>query len=598
MPAVVITQKAGATFGGSGKTYCISADASKAITNPSDYIRERPLPAGVNTVNQKPSFATYNGDGISRLYMVGAHTDNMVLTENMAMLRQGILPPDNPIVTGTGSGVSVGVAASTGTGITANAIYYLTFWDNVHQRRSPLSGGSPIQALVNKDVLGTNLPTTCADASVTHIEVWRSDDSATPRAVCRRTLGATGFHDTVPTLELGEAFDTDFLKFPRCRFNAIWHDRQAMAGDDRYPDRLYFSVLNQPERWSSFYLRTRKGEKIVALCVVRDSLVVFAARSCYVVTGYTEDDIQMNILEPDIGCISHHGIALIHGWAIIPTHLGFYFCTGSSMHWISQDFHHTWLNEYAANREAYESGWGANDLNEHVYKFYVGTTAASTIDSVFNGKFAYWVIDYADLTSQSTGNFSKPELSFDLKGRADTAVAMIALPGARRSDLWVGSADGHLRTEDSASDLDDGGDSFAKTAIIRTRHEYPNGPGGDDSDGSSFPAMWMYAQSEFAPYDINLYVGDERAIEALVPDFTETVPAGLKVVVVDELSGNEQYTMVPKTVHDTRPGREGRGITCEFRQASAPTTTRWYGWGCTVMPGRNARAIAAHVHLE
>jgi hypothetical protein len=171
---------------------------------------------------------------------------------------------------------------------------------------------------------------------------------------------------------------------------------------------------------------------------------------------------------------------------------------------------------------------------------------------------------------------------------------MIALPGARRSDLWVGSADGNLRTEDASDDLDDDGDSFAKTAIVRARHEYPNGSGGDDSDGSSIPALWMYAQSEDAPYDINLYMGDERAIEALAPDFSETVPAGRKV----ETVGHEQYTMVPKTVHDTRLGIEGRGITCEFRQASAPTTTRWYGWGCTVMPGRNRRAIAAHQHIE
>jgi len=125
-----------------------------------------------------------------------------------------------------------------------------------------------------------------------------------------------------------------------------------MAGDDRYPDRLYLSLPNQPERYGNFYLRTRKGEKIVALCVVRDNLVVFGARSSYVVTGYTPDDIQMNILEPDIGCISNAGIVLVHGWAFIPTHLGFYVCTGSSLHWISQDFHHTWLNEYKANQEA------------------------------------------------------------------------------------------------------------------------------------------------------------------------------------------------------------------------------------------------------
>jgi len=83
-----------------------------------------------------------------------------------------------------------------------------------HQRRSPLSGGSPTLTLANKDVLGTNLPTTSDDSSVTHIEVWRSDNGDTPRWVFRRTLGATGFHDTIPTLELGEAFDTGLPEVP------------------------------------------------------------------------------------------------------------------------------------------------------------------------------------------------------------------------------------------------------------------------------------------------------------------------------------------------------------------------------------------------
>jgi len=584
MPALAITQVAGASFGGSGKAFCVGSNAA-------NYVRERPLPDGVNTVNQKPSFATYNGDGVSRLYIVGGHTDNMVLTENFAMLRQGILPPSNPIISGTGSGRSVGVAAGVGTGITANSIYYLTFWDDIHGRRSPLSGGSPTLTLANKNVVGTNLPTTCADASVTHIEVWRSDDGNTPRAVLRRTLGATGFTDNIPSLSLGEAYDTDFLKFPRCRYTSVWHDRQVMAGDDRYPDRLYFSVLNQPERYSNFYLRTRKGEKIVALCVVRDSLIVFCPRSCYFVTGYTEDDIAMNILEPEIGCVSHFGIALLHGWAMIPTHLGFYLCTGSSMHWVSQAFHHTWMNEYKANQTAYEAGWAENDVDEHCYRFYVGLVHDSTISSELNGKYCYWVLDYADLTSQTGGNFSTPELIFDLRGRPDTSMVRIALPGARRADLWVGSEDGHVRIEDSPDDLDDDGDAYAKTAIIRPRHEFPNGPGGDESDASAYPTLWMFAQSEDVAYDINLYAGDERAVDAEVPDFTETVVAGKKVVTGDD---GTDYTMVPKTVHAIRTQLEGRGITCEFRQASAPTTTKWYGWGCTVTPGRNKRSVATH----
>jgi hypothetical protein len=77
---------------------------------------EIPLPYGVTALVGRPSFCSYQGDAASRLYIVGAHTDNLVLTENFALLRQGILPPENPFVAGAGSGSSVGVAATAASG--------------------------------------------------------------------------------------------------------------------------------------------------------------------------------------------------------------------------------------------------------------------------------------------------------------------------------------------------------------------------------------------------------------------------------------------------------------------------------------------------
>ncbi len=586
MPAVAITQLAG-TFGGSGKIYEVQPDGSN---------REMTLPTGVNTVNQKPSFAAFNGDGFSRLYICGGHTDNIVMTEHFQVLRQGIMPPTNPIVSGSGTGNSIGVAASSGTGITANSIYYVSWYDNLHQRRSPLSGPSPTLSLANKNVVGTNLPTTCPDASATHIEVWRSDAGLTPRLVCRRSLGATGFTDATPTLSLGEAFDTDFGKFPRCRFNATWHDRQAMAGDDRYPDRLYFSVLNHPEEYSYFYLRTRRGEKIVALCVVRDNLIVFGARSSYVVSGYTEDDIKMDILEPNIGCVTHHGIGMVHGYAFVPTHLGFYCCTGSSMHWISQDFSETWMKAFKSEQAAYEAGWCVVDIDTKVYKFYCGSPAVSTIDSIMNEKNVQWVLDFSEFRAQSDGNFSQPDLMFDVKTRADSAMAQISVPGGKRAEIWAGGADGVLRVENSDSDRTDDSDTFEKLSIIRLRHEFPNGPGGDEQDGSSFPTLWSFLESEDAAHTINLYVGDERAHLAYAPDFTITFPAGQTDILIGGI-GMVYARLVPRCVYEMKPHVQGRGITYEFRQSYGPGTTHWRGWGCTIGPGRNSRATHETVNL-
>lgn len=559
---VATSALAGASFGNTGNWFFLDPDGTVA---------EVSLPTGVNGVNAKPSFATFNSDAKSRLYTVGGFTDNLVFTENFNLMRQGIVPPPNPIVNAAGSGNNVGLQAS-GTGITGTCIGYIRWWDNNNQRRSPLSGPSPTLTLTNQGLAWSNLPTNPRDPSVTHIELWRAMDGNSPRLAVRRDLGTTAVTENIATGSLGQAETEDFSRFPRCRYNVMWHDRQVMAGDDRHPDRLYFSVLTEPEQYAQFYIRTRKGEPIVGLISMRDQLIVLCPTSSYVVEGYTEDDIKMDILEPEIGGISHHGIVQVHGWAIVPTHLGIYLCTGTAFHFISKEFQHTWVSEYQENQDAYEASWAVNDVETGVYKLYVGT------HSLTSGQ-TYWTLDYSDLVAEVGGSFAQPALSLDVRARVDESAAILKVPGGRRGALFTGSQDGFIREENIQSADDDGLDF---TVIIETSHYYPEGAGGGEGEGVSYTEAWAHAVSEQDPYTINSYGGGDYANQYLVASATESVDAGEELLVAD--------TLAPKTYHVWFPDHDGRGITRKYTWTS-PDEIEWNGDGVAWKTGSDDRRV-------
>ncbi len=437
MPHITLTSKAGAAFGNAGEVHY-----HKPVTGVADdsAFTQVSYPSGVNPTATKPSIAIYNGEGVSRAYLVGAATSNMMFTEDFAWLEQGILPFTNELVNAAGSGDKIGVQAS-GTGITGDVIVYLSKWDDVHGRRSSLSAASPTISLANQGLLIDNLPTSDPDPSVTHIEVWHSVDGASPALALRRQLGVTSITENVSTVLLGEVFGTSFERFPRCRYNAIYHDRQVLAGDDRHPDRLYLSELLFPERYGGLFLRTRKGEPIVAIAEVRDVLLVFGPRSTYIVQGYTEDDLEMQVLEPQIGCVNHFGIANVHGLLVIPSHIGFYVSTGESFYFISKDFQQTWRDEYALHEVEYQSdSWGVNDPERNVYKFWVKTLptfVSRVLSTTRTGtRYGYWVLDYTPLLTEVGGSFEQPNLSFDMRSRQDSAGAVLTIPGSSRGHLY------------------------------------------------------------------------------------------------------------------------------------------------------------------
>ena len=99
----------------------------------------------------------------------------------------------------------------------------------------------------------------------THLELWISAAGGLPQMVTRVRMGTTTFVESTASEDLGESFMGAFERFPRCTMNAIWNDRQLMAGDPDNPDRVYMSELFFPERYTGLNFRTKDGAPVTGM---------------------------------------------------------------------------------------------------------------------------------------------------------------------------------------------------------------------------------------------------------------------------------------------------------------------------------------------
>ena len=151
MPMVLLTTKASSVVGIDGKLWYARAENSYPI--PIASFRELTVPGAVGFRAERASAHVYQGD----LYMCGGLSHNMRLSKRFGFMIQGIRPPQNDLVNAAGSGFTVGLQAS-GTGITADIIGYISFWDENTNERSPLSEASPTISLSNQGIAWSNLP--------------------------------------------------------------------------------------------------------------------------------------------------------------------------------------------------------------------------------------------------------------------------------------------------------------------------------------------------------------------------------------------------------------------------------------------------------
>jgi len=174
----------------------------------------------------------------------------------------------------------------------------------------------------------------------THLELWLAMAGDLPRLAMRVAVGTTSVVESKGVGDLGEAFVTQFQRFPRCSMNAIYHDRQVMAGDGENPDTVYLSALFEPERFEGLSFRTRDGKAITGLLATRDFCMVFTKSSAFLLQGYTDTDYTLNPVDQSIGAVGHLCNTVIHGNPYVLSEKGPYMYNGA-WHPLSPENHWT-----------------------------------------------------------------------------------------------------------------------------------------------------------------------------------------------------------------------------------------------------------------
>lgn len=565
MPRIAVTVKPVGSIGAESKLWCWSAPNTTVPT-------EMSLPTGTLGVSRRPSWAIYNQGGRSRMYGVGGWTANVLLDEQFRVLRQGIPAPT----------VVPTVAATTGPGPTGTAICYLRFKDRIGQRVSPMSAPSASFALANQARAWSAIPTTCPDPSVDAIEGLVSMDGALARVAWERDLGVTTVTEAVATGALGEAAPDDFADMPAGRMNVIYNDSQWIAGNEKYPERIYKSALGEPERYEGTYLQT-DGEPIVGAFVSNTNLFFGSRKRIYRATGFDETDLVRDIEKPDVGLVNHDGIAGAHGKVIVPTPLGIFLYAGE---WIPllNDRESEWQREYKLWRADYEDAEGFFDPVDNVYLF------GPVEHSDWSGLWVHWVLDCQRIFPELGATSITPCWANDVRTRKTTGHAVMVVPGSSQPVVMSGSSDGVMRFENEsdayAYDEDDDKDTYKKRITIEPASIMPDSGGGVQTDGCVFHLAWTYVECEYDEWTAEFRAGGEWARKAQDPDVSDVTPASL---LVDDLGDGDTATAEPETRHPhVLEGCAGDVLALKLTVES-PTRFRFWGWGGTCGLGVRSR---------
>jgi hypothetical protein len=424
---------------------------------------------------------------------------------------------------------------------------------------------------------------------VTHVELLVSMDGGTPRVATTVAVGQTAVTENVATLALGLAATESFSKFPLCRYNAIYNQRQWMAGDYRHPDRVYYSLINDPENMES-YMPTRNGARVTALWKVRDALYVGTDRGIQVIQGLTSEDFQITVAKPDLVVLNHHAIGKQDDCAIVPTTRGIYL-HATAFTPISGLFAPTWQHAVSGvNRSYWNDAWCAVDPVDGVYKLIAPNLAPDTVEYLLgldvdvSAYTFYWVLDLA------FGGI--PQLLFDARNRTDTCAFRITHP-IHGDVLVTGSQDGKIRFEvPYGDDADDNGDLLGKALLIITRHNFEGNEGGDlENDGRTWHRLWVFVESELDDWTVKLFAGDEPCLFAETANFEA------------EVSASADIDLVPQALHHWALDKvQGRGVTLKIVVDKPPARTHgasrspsfvYRGWGAYHGPGKSFRNTAA-----
>jgi hypothetical protein len=439
-----------------------------------------PLPYGVVGLKQPASVSQYAG----RLYIAGAYSYNTVIDEHHRMWRQGMFPPaEVPDITGSGapagtfaffswydeftqerSPLSKGVEIGAGgprtwnllptrppddlyvaddqatpvllaggqdwyvTGGVGNRLYQIRPGDKMaidNAGSFTYSQSWLFNPLLFDRHLGPALggPVVVVPVTrATHLELWISLAGDLPRLAMRVAIGTTTVTENTQLADLGESFITSFQRFPRCRFNTIYHDRQIMGGDAENPDVIYLSALFYPERYEGLFFRTRNGAPITGILATKDYCLVFTRSSTYMLQGYTDQDYSFTVIDQSLGSVGHNCNIVIHSNPYVWTEKGPFMFNGQ---WHPLSPENKWYpvsDLYSGGDPRLEIGQrmiATDDPNYNTYIVSAAHIAAKDINTPYIYPVVdqihrfFAVLDYTLVQPESGGTMAPARLSFD-----------------------------------------------------------------------------------------------------------------------------------------------------------------------------------------
>lgn len=494
------------------------------------------IPAGITALPTRPVFTMFPGSN-KRVLISGMFSPGAVVLEDSSVNMPGLPNPTAPPT----------IAAGSGTGLTGTYIGYVTFAHKINGvivAESNPSPGSNSLALVNQDRSWSGIPTTCPNPRATHVRLYVSVAGADAKFAAEYAIGSATATENIADASLLETISENRGVPPFTYYSEGYHDRVFYAGDPQFPDRVWFSELNEPESVAATnFVPTRSGEAVTGLKMVRDQLLVTCQNCAYVIRGWDETDIQMEKVSPSIGCVASHSLVNFDETAIFLSHQGLYAYNGAMVPLMENSLRDYFRTDYNDNKSLYNDSFGIIDRETKVYKLLVPKATG----------FAY-VAYYPPFIGGR-----EPWYGFDVRTRKDYTAGVID------GLLYTGSTDGYIRQENVADDGDDDSDTSNKALVIVTRHETP-----DMTEREHLGVKWTvihtFARSESTASTLGLFAGEEYAGEANFATYQPTIPAGQSTGFV-----SRNHTVV------VPPNLSGSGLSQEYTW-TAPTDVTWRGY--------------------
>jgi hypothetical protein len=395
----------------------------------------------------------------------------------------------------------------------------------------------------------------------THLELWLQPQADFPRLALRVARGTQSVVESTALGDLGEAFISSFQRLPRGTVNAIYHDRQIMAGDPENPDTVYLSQLFYPERWDGLQYQTKSGEPITGILATRDYCLVFTRNSTYMLQGYTDTDYTFQLIDQSLGSVGHNCNVVIHGNPFVWTEKGPFVYNGM-YHPLSPENRWWPVDSGAAAppsalRSPADNMEATDDPYYNTYLVSNAWNAAKNIGNPYDEsdvvtdptKFFHAVLDYTLVQPETGGALRPARLSFDRQFAQGDELEQIKYLRTRWGEgALYHIADGNLSLGSFSDPWNDpptynpsftiiGMQNYQKQPgswptgfFFRTQGRiilpfyYFDDPGGYAFEAKKFVRLWFHARfperSDYNKYNwkIMVYVGPDSNFWNLIKD--------------------------------------------------------------------------------